>query len=302
MENWKLLLAGIRNALKETFNIRGSVEVSNLPEVQHVVIDNPQEPTETVQVSNLIDYKEELTKIIGELIKVPKDIKTADYSPIINALKEVVRTLEVDRTDYSPIILAIESAVKELKVTYPEFDDSQIVKAIKEIQIPKLDFEKYLYNGEVPVILNTEQLKKLVKAFGKQVGSTVVSMGGGSSTTRPTYIAATPYKLVSAASTNATSLKASAGVIYGIQLTNVNASPRYLKLYNKASAPTVGTDTPVKTLIIPGNATGAGSNVPIPVRGINFSIGIAFALTTEAADSGTTGVAANEIIVNIDYI
>jgi hypothetical protein len=113
---------------------------------------------------------------------------------------------------------------------------------------------------------------------------------------------ATPYKLVSAATTNATSLKASAGVIYGIQVTNVNASPRYLKLYNKASAPTVGTDTPVKTLIIPGNATGAGSNVPIPVRGINFSTGIAFALTTEATDAGTTGVAANEIVVNIDYI
>jgi hypothetical protein len=112
----------------------------------------------------------------------------------------------------------------------------------------------------------------------------------------------TPYKLVSAASTNATSLKGSAGVIYGIQLTNVNASPRYLKLYNKASAPTVGTDTPVKTLIIPGNTTGAGSNVPISVRGINFSTGIAFALTTESADTGTTGVAANEIVVNIDYI
>ena len=114
MENWKLLLAGIRNALKETFNIRGSVEVSNLPDVQRVEITNPQEPTETVVVSNLIDYKEELNKIIGELIKVPKDIKTADYTPIIDALKEVVRTLEDDKTDYSPVILSIESAEKEL--------------------------------------------------------------------------------------------------------------------------------------------------------------------------------------------
>lgn len=119
---------------------------------------------------------------------------------------------------------------------------------------------------------------------------------------QPTYTPSTPYKLVSAASTNATSLKGSAGVIYGIQISNINASPRYLKLYNKASAPTVGTDTPVKTLIIPGNATGAGSNVPISIRGINFSTGIAFALTVEATDAGTTGVAANEIVVNIDYI
>jgi ABC-type transporter Mla subunit MlaD len=115
-------------------------------------------------------------------------------------------------------------------------------------------------------------------------------------------IAATPYHLVSAASTNATSLKNAAGVVYGIQCSNVNAAARYLKLYNKASAPTVGTDTPVKTLIIPGNAAGAGTNIPISVRGINFSTGIAFALTTEATDAGTTAVAASEIVVNIDYI
>lgn len=107
-------------------------------------------------------------------------------------------------------------------------------------------------------------------------------------------------KTVSAASTNATSLKASAGKIYSIQASNVNAAARYLKLYNKSSAPTVGTDTPVKTLIIPGNTAGAGTNIVFPT-GIEFATGIAFALTTEATDAGTTGVAASEIVVNIDY-
>ncbi len=112
---------------------------------------------------------------------------------------------------------------------------------------------------------------------------------------------ATMHKTVSAASTNATSVKGSAGTVYGIQVTNVNAAARYLKLYNKASAPTVGTDTPVKTLVIPGNTAGAGSNVPIPTCGLEFTTGIAFALTTESTDAGSTGVAANEIVVNIDY-
>lgn len=111
---------------------------------------------------------------------------------------------------------------------------------------------------------------------------------------------ATPSKTVSAASTNATSVKASAGTLYGVQVSNVNAAVRYLKLYNKASAPTVGTDTPVKTIAIPGNTAGAGNTIAFPY-GVEFSTGIAFALTTEATDAGTTAVAANEIVVNLDY-
>jgi len=180
MDNWKLLLAGIRNSLKElvknTFNIKGSVDVSNLPEIQKVEITNPQEPTETVQVSNLIDYKEYFNKIIGELIKVPKDIKTADYTPIIDTLKEVVRTLESDKTDYSPIVLAIESAVKELK-KYSEFDDSNIIKALNGI--PQFDLEKYLKYGELPVVINGKQFEDLIKAFGRQV-AVAIQEGGGS--------------------------------------------------------------------------------------------------------------------------
>lgn len=113
---------------------------------------------------------------------------------------------------------------------------------------------------------------------------------------------ATPYKLVSAASTNATSVKGSAGQVYMITASNVNAAARYLKLYNKASAPTVGTDVPVHTFIIPGNTAGAGTNIPVPAVGLNFSTGIAFALTTEATDAGTTAVAASEIVVNLGYL
>ena len=110
----------------------------------------------------------------------------------------------------------------------------------------------------------------------------------------------TMHKTTSAASTNATSVKGSAGQVYSVQAFNVNAAVRYLKLYNKASAPTVGTDTPVKTLAIPGNTAGAGFVINWD-KGLAFGTGIAFALTTEATDAGTTGVAANEITVNIDY-
>jgi hypothetical protein len=84
-----------------------------------------------------------------------------------------------------------------------------------------------------------------------------------------------------------------------ITASNVNAAPRYLKLYNKASAPSVGSDTPVHTFIIPGNTDGAGTNIPVPACGLEFTTGIALALTTEATDAGSTGVAANEIVVNL---
>lgn len=177
MENWKLLLAGIRNIFKDPIKTEGVVEVSNLPEVQRVEITNPQEPTENVVVSNLVDYKEELNKIIGELIKVPKDIKTADYSPIIKALQEVVRTLEADKADYSPIILSISSAVKELKDAYPTFNIEPIVNLISGLQ--QFNLNDYLKYGELPVVINEKQIEKLVKAFGKSVG-TVLQGGSGS--------------------------------------------------------------------------------------------------------------------------
>jgi hypothetical protein len=108
------------------------------------------------------------------------------------------------------------------------------------------------------------------------------------------------HKTISAASTNATSVKGSAGQLFGWYISNVNAAARYLKLYNKATAPTVGTDTPVMTLLIPGNTAGVAGHVEM-TNGIDFTTGIAFALTTGAADADTGVVAANEQIVNLFY-
>jgi hypothetical protein len=108
-------------------------------------------------------------------------------------------------------------------------------------------------------------------------------------------------RILSAASTNATSIKASAGQVYTIYATNLNAAVRYLKLYNKASSPTVGTDTPVMTLPIPASTTGAGFVLDTGGMGITFSNGIAMAITTGVADSDTGAVAANEIVINLLY-
>lgn len=107
-------------------------------------------------------------------------------------------------------------------------------------------------------------------------------------------------RTISGASTNATSVKASAGQVYGWYVSNINASPAYLKLYNKASSPTVGTDTPVLTLCIPGNTAGVAGHVEF-ANGIEFSTGIALAITTGATDGNTSAVAASEVIINLLY-
>jgi hypothetical protein len=110
----------------------------------------------------------------------------------------------------------------------------------------------------------------------------------------------TPYKLISTASTNANSVKGSAGNLYSILAIGQTASIRYLKLYNKASAPTVGVDVPVMTIAVPGNIQGAGVSIPFSM-GVNFSLGIGIAITSGSADNDAGAVGASDVIVNLTY-
>jgi hypothetical protein len=111
----------------------------------------------------------------------------------------------------------------------------------------------------------------------------------------------TGFRRVSTASTNAVNVKSSAGTLYMLYAINLNAAVRYLKLYNVSGTPTVGTDTPVATFAIPASTTGAGFTVNFG-PGFDFSTGIAYAMTTGAADSDTGAVAANEIFLVGVYV
>ena len=106
-------------------------------------------------------------------------------------------------------------------------------------------------------------------------------------------------RLISAATTNATLVRAGPGQILGLIASNSNAAMRYFKLYNKATAPTVGTDIPLFTIGIPGN--GAKDIVSLDNFIQGFNLGIGFALTAAAADADTGAVAAGEIVVNVFY-
>lgn len=112
----------------------------------------------------------------------------------------------------------------------------------------------------------------------------------------------TPAKYISAATTNATSVKASAGKIHSIIAINTVGNIRYLKLYNRASAPTVGTDVPIHTIPIPANVSGAGVAISFGDIGLAFSTGIAFAITANVADNDATAIGANDVVINLGYV
>lgn len=132
-----------------------------------------------------------------------------------------------------------------------------------------------------------------VQVTGTQPVSGTVTANQG------TLVTPTASNINSAATTNAASVKASAGTVYSITVSNTAASPRYVKLYNKASAPTVGTDVPVLTIPVPA---GGVVNVPFGTTGHRLATGIALAITANAADSDTTAVGASEVKVATAYI
>jgi hypothetical protein len=131
------------------------------------------------------------------------------------------------------------------------------------------------------------------------VGFYPVSTVTTSGTTTNTPATPTSLTVNSAATTNATSVKGSAGTLYGVSVSNTGAAAAFVKFYNKATAPTVGTDVPVITLSIPASGT---VSPYLGDLGYRFATGIALAITNLAADSDTTAVAANQVKVIGSYI
>lgn len=116
------------------------------------------------------------------------------------------------------------------------------------------------------------------------------SSSGGTTTTR----------ILSAGATdNATIVKASAGKLYRITGQNKRASSIFIKLYNKATAPTSG-DTPVITeeVLASSRFVLDWSNL-----GRYFSTGIGMRVTAAAADADATLLTAGDFTcMNIEFV
>ncbi len=143
-------------------------------------------------------------------------------------------------------------------------------------------------NWQAQTPVNIDQVNGATLSNSNPVPTSDVATTAGGST---------PSHAISAASTNSTLVKSTAGQIYGLAISNTNSAARYFKLYNKATAPTVGTDTPVRTIQIPGNSTVICA---FPV-GLSFSLGIGYGATGAMGDSDTTAIGSGDLSMDVDY-
>jgi hypothetical protein len=151
----------------------------------------------------------------------------------------------------------------------------------------------------------SKQLDQLTKITNASSNVTVENTGANPVpiSPRPNTTGAngtTPYKLISLATTNANVVKASPGNLYSIVAIGLTSTVRYLKLYNKATSPTVGTDVPLMTIPVPANTQGAGISIPFSM-GVNFPLGIALSITSGLADNDTGTILANDVVINLTY-
>jgi hypothetical protein len=114
----------------------------------------------------------------------------------------------------------------------------------------------------------------------------------------------TPASVISAGAVLETEVKASAGQLYKLSVTSLDATPVYIRLYNDTSAGLdEASDTPVLRYGVPAAPASdlAGREIPIPATGMVFSTGIIFRVTTGIADSNTGALTANEVLVSYCY-
>jgi hypothetical protein len=115
----------------------------------------------------------------------------------------------------------------------------------------------------------------------------------------PLLLGVTASVLDVAAGTNATVLKATAGIVYEVSAVNNAAYDVFIKLANKATAPTPGTDISYRVLRVPAGQT---AQAVIPAVGWYFATGIGYSITKLVGKLDTTAVVAGDVQLTIEWI
>ncbi len=117
------------------------------------------------------------------------------------------------------------------------------------------------------------------------------------STTVNPVVPSTPYFVNSAATTNGALVLTGTSNLSSFYATNEGASVAYVKLYNKATAPVVGTDVPEMIIPVPAAVGGVPgvANPNIGFHGFRFALGLGVAITRYAVHTDTTAVGAGEV-------
>lgn len=96
-----------------------------------------------------------------------------------------------------------------------------------------------------------------------------------------------------------TTVKSSAGNLYGCVCFNNTANPVYLKFFDAASV-TLGTTAASFQFMIPGNTGGAGFVIPLPIPR-SFANAIKYAVTGGISTTDNTAISANAVIVDVAF-
>lgn len=147
---------------------------------------------------------------------------------------------------------------------------------------------------------NATEPLPIVQVTGTQPVSGTVTATVAGGTVNP-VVPATPYFLNSAATTNGALVLTGTSGLQAFYATNEGATTAYVKLYNKATAPVVGTDVPEMIIPVPAAATGTPgvANPNIGFSGFRFPLGLGIAITANAVYTDTAVVAAGQVKVKL---
>lgn len=124
-----------------------------------------------------------------------------------------------------------------------------------------------------------------------------VTLGSTALATSTTVTGTTIAKVLSAATTNAANLKNAAARLYGYHLANTSAAWKFVRIYNKATAPTVGTDSPALVIpLAPGATAVVHHTVPV-----SFGTGLGISITGASPDLDATAVAVGDVVGHLLY-
>jgi hypothetical protein len=152
-------------------------------------------------------------------------------------------------------------------------------------------------SGGAPVVVQNSPA--VTVSSGTVTTVTTVSTVTAVTTAGTPAAPATPLIINSAATTNGQLVLTGTSGLQALFATNTGAGAAYVKLYNKATAPTVGTDTPAMIITVPAAVAGVPGEKEITpgFNGYRFALGLGLAITGGAADSDTTAVAAGQVKV-----
>jgi len=118
-----------------------------------------------------------------------------------------------------------------------------------------------------------------------QLGGTITPVAG-------TTGGATPVTILSAASNNSTSIKASPGTLYSVTWINTTTTLMDIRFYDTASAPTCSSATGMKlNFVAQSNATSPGGSPVLGPAGIVFANGIGVCITGNNTNSDNNSAA-----------